>query len=184
MLNKIYTSGDIPDAMKHGTILPIPKNSNKPCTSDNARPLTMLESSLKILTHCISNKVFDELKNKPIFSPMQYAFLPDQNITDPIKLTEYIQHHARTQHKEVHQTFMDLKQAFDRLEFWAGDMAMERLNFPKRLKALLNNMNHNSEREVVTRDGTSCPWTLECGVPQGEVLSPLRFIAVMDMLAT
>jgi len=79
---------------------------------------------------------------------------------------------------------MDLKQAFGRLESWASDMAMERLNFPKKLKALLNNMNQNSEREVITRDGTSCPWTLERGVPQGEVLSPLRFIAVMDMLAT
>lgn len=115
---------------------------------------------------------------------MQYAFVPDRNITDPIKLTEMIQHHARKHGRELHQTFMDLKQAFDRLEFWAGDLAMNRLGFPTKLKNLLNNMNQNSRREVITRDGTTSPWTLECGVPQGEVLSPLRFIAVMDMLAT
>ena len=183
LLNKIYTSGSIPERMKHGIIFPIPKKPDKPCTSDNSRPLTMLESGLKILTHCISNRLYDELEQHPIFAPLQYAFLPNKNITDPIKLVELTQHHARKHNNELHQVFMDLTQAFDRLEFWAGDLAMERMSFPPKVKNLLNDLNENSRREVITKDGVTHPWTLECGVPQGEVLSPLRFIAVMDMLA-
>ena len=184
LLNKIYTSGSIPERMKHGIVFPIPKKPDKPCTSDNSRPLTMLESGLKILTHCISNRLYDELEQHPIFAPLQYAFLPNKNITDPIKLVELTQHHARKHDNELHQVFMDLTQAFDRLEFWAGDLAMERMNFPPKVKNLLNDLNENSKREVITKDGVTHPWTLECGVPQGEVLSPIRFIAVMDMLAT
>ena len=115
LLNKIYTSGSIPERMKHGIIFPIPKKPDKPCTSDNSRPLTMLESGLKILTHCISNRLYDELEQHPIFAPLQYAFLPNKNITDPIKLVELTQHHARKHDNELHQVFMDLTQAFDRL---------------------------------------------------------------------
>ncbi len=152
LLNKIYATGDIPESMKCGTIFPIPKQPDKPCTSDNSRPLTMLESGLKILTHCISNRIYDELSKRPIFAPMQYAFLPNKNITDPIKMVEYNQHHARKNGRELHHVFMDLKQAFDILEFWAGDLAMKRLNFPAKLRNLMNNLNHESKREVITRD--------------------------------
>ena len=36
---------------------------------------------------------------------------------------------------------------------------------------------------VLTEEGLTDEWSLECGVPQGEVLSPLRFVAIMDILA-
>ncbi len=144
LLNKIYTSGDIPESMKYGTIFPIPKQPDKPCTSENSRPLTMLESGLKILTHCISNRIYDELRKQPIFAPMQYAFLPNKNITDPIKMVEFNQNHARKNGRELHHVVMDQIQAFDRLELWAGDLAMKRLNSPDQLQNLVNNLNQNS----------------------------------------
>ena len=184
MLNEIYTTGVIPKDLKQGMIYPVPKDTNKPCTPDNARPLTMLETGLKLLTSCVATRVMKILQKRQIFAPVQFAFLPDVNILDPIKMVEQLQNEARTHRCELHQVFLDLTQAFDRLEFWASDMAVTRLGFSDKIKNLLNNLTEDSTRTVITKDGNTENWTLKCGIPQGEVLSPLRFIAVMDMLAS
>jgi len=115
---------------------------------------------------------------------MQYAFLPGKSIMDPLKLIEYAQMDARKHNKEIHQTFLDLTQAFDRLEFWASDMALKRMNYPEKFTALIDNLNTDSNRKIITKDGATTPWKLQCGIAQGEVLSPIRFITVMDMLAS
>jgi len=118
LFNNIYDTGKVPRELKEGTIYPVPKDTTKPCTSDNARPLTMLESGLMILTRCLANRMNNYLLLKnPICAPIQYAFLPGKNITDPLHLIEHAQSNARTQQNELHQAFLDLAQAFDRLEF-------------------------------------------------------------------
>ena len=184
LYNIIYDTGDIPADMKNGTIYPIPKDTSKACTSDNARPLTMLETGLKILTQILSTRITNILSKNPIYNPIQYAFLPGKTILDPLRLIEHAQADARTHRKEIHQTFLDLTQAFDRLEFWAGDLALKRMQYPEKFNNLVNNLNIDSNRRIVTKDGVTTPWKLQCGIAQGEVLSPIRFITVMDMLAT
>jgi hypothetical protein len=103
---------------------------------------------------------------------------------DPLHIIENVQSNARTNNAEIHQTFLDLTQAFDRLEFWASDLAIKRMNYPQKFTNLIDNLNTDSERKIITKDGITTPWKLECGVAQGEVLSPIRFITLMDMLAT
>ena len=184
LFNNIYETGKVPRELKEGTIYPVPKDTTKPCTSDNARPLTMLESGLKILTHCLANRINNLLIKSPIYAPIQYAFLPGKNITDPLHLIEHAQSNARTQKRELHQAFLDLSQAFDRLEYWASDMALKRMNYPPQFTTLIEDLNTDSQRRIITKDGVTSQWTLQCGVAQGEVLSPIRFITLMDMLAT
>ena len=147
MMNNIYKTGQIPQEMKNGTIYPIPKDPTLPCTSANARPLTMLETGLKILTQCLANRIQTILKKNPIYSSMQYAFLPGRTIQDPIHLVEIAQANARKNNKEIHLTFLDLTQAFDRLEFWASDLALQRLNYPKQFTDLIDNLNTESNRK-------------------------------------
>jgi hypothetical protein len=144
----------------------------------------MLESGLKILTHFLANRINTLLLKNPIYAPIQYAFLPGKNITDPLHLIEHAQSNARTQHKELHQAFLDLSQAFDRLEYWASDMTLKRMNYPPKFTALIEDLNTDSQRSIITKNGATSKWTLQCGVAQGEVLSPIRFITLMDMLAT
>ena len=184
MLNSIYNTGKIPQELKNGTIYPIPKDPSLPCTSDNARPLTMLESGLKMLTSILATRINEILRKDPVYNPVQFAFLPGRNIMDPLHIIENVQSNARTNNAEIHQTFLDLTQAFDRLEFWASDLAIKRMNYPQKFTNLIDNLNTDSERKIITKDGITTPWKLECGVAQGEVLSPIRFITLMDMLAT
>lgn len=184
MMNNMYDTSNIPTDLKEGIIYPIPKDTQRPCTSDNARPLTMLETGLKLFTQILANRITKLLSENQIYAPTQYAFLPQKTIMDPLRLIEAAQSSARNQSKEIHHTFMDLTQAFDRLEYWASDLALHRMKYPTKFKKLIQNLNTDSNRCIITTDGNTTPWKLQCGVAQGEVLSPIRFITVMDMLAT
>ena len=152
--------------------------------SITSRPLTMLETGLKLLTTCINNRLHDSLKRSPIFSPAQAAFLPDTNITDLTRTVEAAQKTARENGEELHMGFLDLKQAFERVEPWASDAALKRLGVPENICNLMANLDDTATRTVTTIDGQTPIFDLECGIPQGEVLSPFRFNALMDMLAT
>ena len=48
----------------------------------------------------------------------------------------------------------------------------------------MRSLDTTATRTLATRDGETLAWAPECGVPQGEILSPFRFVALMDMLAT
>ena len=149
----------------------------------------MLETGLKLLTHVLSNRLIDSMANKPVLAPTQYAFMYGMNIMDPIRAVEMMQERARKlkrgrNAKGIHMAFLDLSQAFDRTEFWASDMALERLNVPPSLRKLMRSLDTTATRTLATRDGETLAWAPECGVPQGEILSPFRFVALMDMLAT
>ncbi|KAK3260368.1 hypothetical protein CYMTET_21442 [Cymbomonas tetramitiformis] len=80
LFNHILNTGVFPKAAKSGTILPIPKNPHEPCTPDNARPLTMLETGLKLFNTIIANRIKVSLNRHPILFPIQDAFLPNKNI--------------------------------------------------------------------------------------------------------
>ena len=189
LMNHILAKGDLPKDFCRGNILPIPKDPAKPCTRDNARPLTMLETGLKILTKCISNRLNHAMARDPILAPTQFAFLPGMNIMDPIRIMEAVYEQARRNHKadatkEVHIAYLDLRAAFDKVEYWAGEAALNRVRVPPKIRALLHNLNTRSERSIITEHGLTDQWELKNGVPQGEILSPFRFLCLMDMLNT
>jgi hypothetical protein len=58
------------------------------------------------------------------------------------------------------------------------------MNYPPKFTALIEDLNTDSQRSIITKDGAASKWTLQCGVAQGEILSPIRFITLMDMLGT
>ena len=183
MFNRILRENVLPSDFLTGMVFPIPKDPLLPATGNNARPLTMLETGLKLLTSCIMNRIQDSMTRTPVLCPTQSAFLPGSNIRDLTRLVETAQKSARDEKRELHMGFLDLKQAFERVEPWASDLALERLGIPASVRDIFNTLDTSSSRRLATRDGLSDEWRLECGVPQGEVASPFRFIALMDMLA-
>ena len=80
------------------------------------------------------------------------------NIMDPIRAVEMMQERARKlkrarNAKGIHMAFLDLSQAFDRTEFLASDMALERLNVPPRIRKLMRSLDTTATRTLATRDG-------------------------------
>ncbi|KAK3242335.1 hypothetical protein CYMTET_47954 [Cymbomonas tetramitiformis] len=68
-------------------------------------------------------------------------------------------------------------------EFWMSKLALEKIGLPENIITIISDITSEASRSVLTSEGMTDEWMLECGVPQGEVLSPLRFVAIMDILA-
>ncbi|KAK3266126.1 hypothetical protein CYMTET_25229 [Cymbomonas tetramitiformis] len=143
----------------------------------------MLETGLKLFNTIIANRLKTILNTHPILFPIQDAFLPNKNIDDSLQILNEVISDANRYDKDLHVVYLDLKQAFDRAEFWMSDLALRKLGFPPQIISIISDITNDASRMVLTEEGLTDEWSLECGVPQGEVLSPLRFVAVMDILA-
>ena len=58
----------------------------------------------------------------------------------------------------LHAAFLDLKQAFDSVEFWASDLALKRLRVPPKVLRLMQTLDTHSTRDLLTRDGYTDLW--------------------------
>eukprot|EP00854_Cymbomonas_tetramitiformis_P034530 gene34530-biopygen32818 len=54
-----------------------------------------------------------------------------------------------------------------------SNLALDKLGFPKEITEIISNITDEATRTVLTEEGLTDEWSLECGVLQGEVLSPL-----------
>ena len=86
--------------------------------------------------------------------------------------------------KDAHILFLDLAKAYDSVEYWALEDAMRGLGVPEGILTLMQQLDEAAHAKVLT-GGTAreTGWIeLQRGAPQGEVMSPLRFIAWMNIL--
>ncbi|KAK3276760.1 hypothetical protein CYMTET_15195 [Cymbomonas tetramitiformis] len=143
----------------------------------------MLETGLKLFNSIIANRIKKALSAHPVMFPIQDAFLPNKNIEDSLQILNEVISDANRHDKELHVVYLDLKRAFDRAEFWMSELALKKIGLPENIIRVISDITKDASRSVLTTEGLTDEWMLECGVPQGEVLSPLRFVAIMDMLA-
>ena len=79
--------------------------------------------------------------------------------------------------------FLDLAKAYDSVEFWALDDAMRGMGIPDKVLDLMFTLDTNAKAKVLMGADQQTQWIpLGRGAAQGEVMSPLRFIAWMNLL--
>jgi hypothetical protein len=87
-----------------------------------------------------------------------------------------------SRNKEAYIAFLDLQAAFDtipRKEIWK---ALQKLGVTKNLIEKIQSISETVKGRVLIREGQSEEIKMEKGVKQGDNLSPLLFIIVMDQI--
>src|SRR5438552_17865549 len=82
--------GTSPPSWKTSTIFPIPKAKNWECNLINTRPIILLETSRKLLTKILTNKLFMIYKNHNILKDPNYAGLPGESTQELIHVLNNI----------------------------------------------------------------------------------------------
>ena len=80
--------------------------------------------------------------------------------------------------------FLDLAKAYDSVEYWALEDAMRGIGIPENVLTVMRNLDERAQAKVLLGGRLSeTGWVyLGRGAPQGEVMSPIRFIVWMNLL--
>jgi hypothetical protein len=87
--NLILASGDWPRDVLLGLIFPI-YNKEGPCILNNARPITLTETTTNGVTGILAQRLKRVLTTHPWMEHSQLAFLPGVDIMDSVAVDSYM----------------------------------------------------------------------------------------------
>jgi hypothetical protein len=170
------------------------KPAGSRASASSYRPISMTSILIRTFEHLIHKRLVTELESRNYFSPLQFGFRANHTTTDAInyllstirRICKDDSYHIgsdgkRRRHKmPCPVIFLDIKKAFDRvwhprLLTYLHDAGITGRAW-RWIRAFL------SRRRIRTVQLTTCSdWhTVEYGVPQGSVLSPLLFLVFIN----
>ena len=127
----------VPDIRALGLIQPI-RNSNDRPNMQDARPITLLESPMKLFTKGLNNRTQTALndhilKHKDsVLDPTQYGFLFNSSCLHALTTFTNTLEDANEYDKSLYILNCDVARAYDSLEFWSSEIASWRLKSYRR----------------------------------------------------
>ena len=138
----------------------------------NYKGVRLLEHSMKVWEKVLEAR----LREIITINENQLGFSPGKSTIDGLFVLRQLQEKYGGMKKDLHNIFVDLEKAFDRVIEWA----LKRQNVPERTVQLIMALYVNTNSRVKTFTGTSKKFEMKVGDHQGSALSPLLFILVME----
>ena len=126
--NTSLSQGVFPDEMKIARIIPLFKSGDKQNVS-NYRPISLLPQFSKILEKIFNNRLMNFLNSNNLLYLRQYGFR--KNMSTSMAIMELVENitNAMDNGKFTIGVFIDLKKAFDTVEFRVGVNSAPELDF-------------------------------------------------------
>ena len=114
--NHILTTNTFPKKWKKGLLFTIFKNRCS-FSPKNYRPITLLNSSYKIFSSIITNRLVNFIEDTGIISHSQGGFRRNKPTWNKIWALRNVIEHARINKNPLHITYIDLAKAYDSVEY-------------------------------------------------------------------
>ena len=174
LCNQVVREGAIPREWQLSTLIPIFKGKGDPMECDSYRAVKLLEYGMKVL-----ERVWEErLRQKVKIDDMWFGFVPGKGTVDAIFMVRQLQEKFLEKRKDLFFAFVDLEKAFDRVPREVVRWALRQLGVEEWLVQTVMAMYERAR----TKQGYSTEFEVKVGVHQGSVLSPLLFVAVMEVV--
>jgi retron-type reverse transcriptase len=157
----------------------VPKVQN-PSTVNDFRPISLLNSSIKIITKILANilqKVILQLIHQN-----QYGFLKSRSIQDCLAWSFEYLHLCHKSRKQMVSLKLEFEKAFDKVEHKAILQVMKQKGFPERWMQWIQGILNSGTSSVLLNGTPGKVFHYRRGVRQGDPLSLLLFILVVDLL--
>lgn len=180
LIEAVWNAEEVPREWKEGVIVPIFKKGDRMKCS-NYRGITLLNTAYKVF----SNILLEKLKPyaEEIIGDYQCGFRRGRSTIDQIFTIKQIMEKCWEFNRNLHQLFIDFKQAYDtirRVKLW---QAMEELGFPKKLVKLTQVCINGSMSRVRIAHEFSEVFNINDGLKQGDALSPLLFNVALEYVS-
>ena len=179
LVNLWWSNQYAPEDLFFARVVPIYKKGD---TDDpaNYRPISLLNSFYKLYMILIRQRLQVVLEDT--LTQTQYGFRPSRSTSHALFLTRRMQDIAEQQGSNLIITFLDWKQAFDKVQHDKLYNASNRLGFHDHFIQGIKNCYRNPCFFVEDEFGKSLPKRQRSGIRQGCPLSPYLFVLVMSVI--
>ena len=182
LFNVIFDTGIIPSAWLEGIIRPIYKNKGDPKEANNYRPITILSCLGKVFTSVLNSRLTNFLDSDEIILENQAGFRKGYATTDHIFVLSSLIEIIKSRKQKLFCAFIDFSQAFDSI--WRVGLWRKLLfnSVDGKFFRIITSMYDNIKSCVRSNNETSSFFASQCGVRQGENLSPMLFAMYLNDL--
>ena len=182
LFNVVLNTGNIPEKWLIGKIKPIYKNKGDILDPENYRPISLLSCLGKLFTALLSERLNTYLEENDILNENQAGFRKDHSTIDHIFALHALIEIMKFEKKKLFCSYIDFSKAFDsvwRIGLWRKLLRNEiNGNFFR----VIHNMYQNIKSCVSVGGENSLFFTSNCGVRQGDNLSPVLFSMFLNDL--
>ena len=175
-----FKRGELTESQTQGLITCLPKTGKARNLLKNWRPISLLNTTYKLISACITNRIRKILDK--LISSEQKGFIPGRTISDCSRLMYDIIFSCQNLNIDGLILLIDFEKAFDSLSWPFIHETLKKFNFGPNLQKWVKILQYRSNSRIILNGHLSEPFYLERGCRQGDPLSPYLFILCAETL--
>ena len=185
LIKKIWVREDTPAAMVQGLFVHIFKNKGSQDDMTKYRCICLLNHAFKVMSAYLLLRTLREVGHN--LDPSQWGFRKERGTRDAVTLVREIIRWALKEQKSLILIFLDFQAAFDTVSHKFLDEALSSAGASRKTRAIFRDIYVKATARVKIRapDGRtllSDSFSVDRGVVQGDIFSPLCFILALALI--
>ena len=185
LLNNILLTGSISPTMEGFNIWALEKEANTGSILKlegklNVRPISLFETSIKILERILCYRLWKVLLTHNLVDPSQFVFIPKGRVDNALLAYLFILEDVHQHKKPFHMGVNDFSKAYDSVPHWAMRLTYRYYRMPPQLIKRLVDLDTGRFGTAITGHGKGRTIPPSCGLGQGSPLAPLKWTLFLN----